>query len=290
MAQTRTFFTKVHEAAPLPDLIAIQKQSYDWFLREGLKELCDEISPIKDFTGRDLELYFTDYYLDEPKFDEVTSKAKNVTYESPLRVNAKLVNRRTGEMKEQEIYLGDFPLMTPRGTFVVNGIERVVVSQVIRSAGVFFTSDTLHSRRYYGAKVIPNRGAWLEMETDSSGVIWVKIDRKRKVAITSLLRAFGYGSDDQLGTLFSDDIYKMNLEATLQKDTAKNESEGVLEVYKRVRPGDLATTDNARSLIHSMFFRFDRLTSDESVVTSLISALDLIYRTTKKQGFCGQRI
>ncbi|KKU48846.1 MAG: DNA-directed RNA polymerase subunit beta [Parcubacteria group bacterium GW2011_GWA2_46_9] len=242
----------------MPDLIAIQKQSYDWFLREGLKELCDEISPIKDFTGRDLELYFTDYYLDEPKFDEVTSKAKNVTYESPLRVNAKLVNRRTGEMKEQEIYLGDFPLMTPRGTFVVNGIERVVVSQVIRSAGVFFTSDTWRGHRYYGAKIIPNRGAWLEMETDPSGVIWVKIDRKRKVVVTSLLRAFGYGSDDQLGTLFSDDIYKMNLEATLQKDTAKNEAEGVLEVYKRVRPGDLATTDNARSLIHSMFFRFDR--------------------------------
>src|SRR3989338_515515 len=258
MNQPRTIFTKVHETVSLPDLIAIQKKSYDWFLREGLRELFDEISPIKDFTGRDLEIYFTDYYLDEPKFDEITSKAKNVTFESPLRANAKLVNSRTGEVKEQEIYLGDFPLMTPRGTFVVNGIERVVVSQVIRSAGVFFTSETLHSRRYYGAKVIPNRGAWLEMETDSSGVIWVKIDRKRKVAITSLLRSFGYGTDDQLRAVFTDDFCQANLEATLQKDTAKDEAAGEIEVYKRIRPGDLATTDNARTLIHSMLFRFDR--------------------------------
>ena len=258
MASARTFFTKLHEAAPLPDLIAIQKQSYEWFLKDGLHELFDEISPIKDFTSRDLELYFTDYYLDEPKFDEVTSKAKNVTFESPLRVNAKLMNRRTGEVKEQEIYLGDFPLMTPRGTFVVNGIERVVVSQVIRSAGVFFTSETWRGRRYYGAKIIPNRGAWLEMETDPSGVVWVKIDRKRKVVVTSLLRAFGHGTDDELRALFPGEQYQFNLEATLQKDIAKNEADGVLEVYKRIRPGDLATTDNARSLIHSMFFRFDR--------------------------------
>ena len=258
MASARTFFTKLHEAAPLPDLIAIQKQSYEWFLKDGLHELFDEISPIKDFTSRDLELYFTDYYLDEPKFDEVTSKAKNVTFESPLRVNAKLMNRRTGEVKEQEIYLGDFPLMTPRGTFVVNGIERVVVSQVIRSAGVFFTSETWRGRRYYGAKIIPNRGAWLEMETDPSGVVWVKIDRKRKVVVTSLLRAFGHGTDDELRALFPGEQYQFNLEATLQKDIAKNEADGVLEVYKRIRPGDLATTDNARTLIHSMFFRFDR--------------------------------
>ncbi|OGL85821.1 DNA-directed RNA polymerase subunit beta [Candidatus Uhrbacteria bacterium RIFCSPLOWO2_02_FULL_48_12] len=258
MASARTFFTKLHEAAPLPDLIAIQKQSYEWFLKDGLHELFDEISPIKDFTSRDLELYFTDYYLDEPKFDEVTSKAKNVTFESPLRVNAKLMNRRTGEVKEQEIYLGDFPLMTPRGTFVVNGIERVVVSQVIRSAGVFFTSETWRGRRYYGAKIIPNRGAWLEMETDPSGVVWVKIDRKRKVVVTSLLRAFGHGTDDELRALFPGEQYQFNLEATLQKDIAKNEADGVLEVYKRIRPGDLATTDNARALIHSMFFRFDR--------------------------------
>ncbi|MFA5954366.1 MAG: DNA-directed RNA polymerase subunit beta [Patescibacteria group bacterium] len=254
----RIRFTVAHEATPLPDLTAIQKQSYDWFLKEGLRELFDEVSPIEDFTGRDLELSFVDYYLDEAKFDEVTSKEKNVTYEAPLRVTAKLTNRRTGEVREQEIYLGDFPLMTPRGTFVVNGIERVVVSQVIRSAGVFFTSEFSRGRRLYGAKVIPNRGAWLEMETDQSGVVWVKIDRKRKVAVTALLRSFGYGTDDQIRQLFKDEAMLPYLEATLQKDTASTEEEGVLEVYKRIRPGDLATTDNARSLIHSMFFRFDR--------------------------------
>jgi DNA-directed RNA polymerase subunit beta len=258
MVPKRRFFTTRQDATPLPDLIAIQKESYDWFLKEGLRELFDEISPIRDFSDRDLELYFTDYYLDEPKFDEVTSKSKNVTWEAPLRVSVKLVNSRTGEVKEQEIYLGDFPLMTNRGTFVINGIERVVVSQVIRSAGVFFTSELFRGRRYYGAKIIPNRGAWLEMETDSTGAVWVKIDRKRKVVVTSLLRSFGFGTDEQIKTLFKDDLAQPNLEATLAKDSAHDEAEGVIEVYKRIRPGDLATTDNARSLIHSMFFRFDR--------------------------------
>src|SRR3989344_2636201 len=141
MANERKFFTTRKDAISLPDLIAVQKQSYDWFVKDGLRELFDEISPIRDFSDRDLELFLTDYYLDEPKFDEVTSKAKNVTWESPLRVTVKLTNNRTGETKEQQIYLGDFPLMTARGTFVINGIERVVVSQVIRSAGVFFTSE-----------------------------------------------------------------------------------------------------------------------------------------------------
>ncbi|MFA7286400.1 MAG: DNA-directed RNA polymerase subunit beta [Patescibacteria group bacterium] len=254
----RKRFGVIREATPLPDLTAIQKQSYDWFLREGLRELFDEVSPIQDFTGRDLELAFTDYYLDEAKFDEITSREKNVTFEAPLRVKAKLTNRRTSEVKEQEIYLGDFPVMTPRGTFVVNGIERVVVSQMIRSAGVFFTSEFVRGRRLYGAKVIPNRGAWLEMETDAAGVAWVKIDRKRKVAVTSLLRSFGYGTDDQIRALFQDELVQPYLEATLAKDIATNEDEGVIEVYKRIRPGDLATTENARTLIQSMFFRFDR--------------------------------
>jgi DNA-directed RNA polymerase subunit beta len=258
MAEPRKFFTRRHEAVALPDLIEVQKRSYDWFLKEGLRELFEEISPLKDFTGRDLELSLTDYYLDEPKFDEVTSRAKNVTYESPLRATARLTNRRTGEVKEQEIYLGDFPLMTPRGTFLVNGIERVVVSQVIRSAGVFFTAEAARGRRYYGAKIIPNRGAWLEMETDQAGAVWVKIDRKRKVVVTSLLRAFGAGSDADIRALFTDPTHHASLEATLKKDVAKNADDGVLEVYKRIRPGDLATIENARQLIHSMFFRFDR--------------------------------
>ncbi|MAG28768.1 DNA-directed RNA polymerase subunit beta [bacterium] len=256
----RKFFTKLHDAIPLPDLIESQKESYDWFLKEGLRELFDEVSPIKDFIGRDLELYLEDYYLDEPKFDELTARSKNVTYEAAIRVKARLVNKRSGEIKEQEIYLGDFPMMTPRGTFIINGIERVIVSQLIRSAGVFFTSDIVRGKIHYGAKVIPNRGAWLELETDANGAIWVKIDRKRKVAITSLLRAFGYGTDSEikevLGKLEEKDSEM--LEETLKRDSASNEDEGLKEVYKRIRPGDLATASNAKQLIHAMFFNFDR--------------------------------
>lgn len=254
-------FAKARDKYPLPDLIEVQKRSYEWFLKEGLKELFEEISPIKDFIGRDLELYFQNYYLDEPRFDEVTAKSKNITFEAALRVLTKLVNKKTGEIKEQEVYLGDFPLMTPRGTFIVNGIERVVVCQLIRSAGVFFTSNLLRGKRYYGAKIIPNRGAWLEIETDLNNVISVKIDRKRKVAITSLLRAFGYGTDEEIKNLFKDvdinpDIKYIN--ATMAKDVAKSETEGLKEVYKRIRPGDLATVDNVRDLIYKMFFSFDR--------------------------------
>ena len=255
------YFGQSPEDVPLPDLVQIQKTSYDWFFQEGLKELFAESSPMKDFTGRDLELWFDDYYFDEPKFDEVVSRAKNITYEAPLRVKARLYNKRSGDSKTQEVYLGDLPLMTARGTFVINGVERTVVSQLIRSAGVFFTSEFYRGRRYYGAKLIPNRGAWLEFETDTNGAIWVKIDRKRKVAVTSLLRAFGYDNEDELRKLFSDVDTRADvryLDATLAKDIAKNADEGLIEVYKRIRPGDLATVDNARSLIFAMFFNYDR--------------------------------
>ncbi len=257
----RRYFTASRDAMALPDLIEVQKQSYRWFLEQGIRELLREISPIKDFIGRDLELTFVDYFIDEPKFDEQTSKAKNITYDAPLRVKTKLVNKRNDDTKEQEVYLGDLPVMTDRGTFIVNGIERVVVSQLVRSAGAFFTAEALRNRRSYGAKVIPNRGAWLEFETDNNNVIWVKIDRKRKVASTSLLRAFGISSDEEIKALFEDiDVHPLNhfIEATLAKDVATNEDEGLIEVYKRIRPGDLATADNAKSLIHSMFFKFER--------------------------------
>jgi len=266
LSSTRKYLTAVREVALMPDLIELQKDSYAWFLKEGLADLFDEVSPITDFIGRDLELYLGEHYLDEPKFNEVESRAKNITFEAPLRVKARLINKKTGETIQQEVFLGDFPLMTGRGTFIVNGIERVVVSQLIRSAGVIFTSEFIKDKKYYGAKVIPNRGAWLEIETDANGVIWVRIDRKRKVAITSLLRAFGYGTDEEIRALFSGVNTTAGeidyLEATIDKDIAKNEAEGLKEVYKRIRPGDLATTDNARQLIHSMFFRFDRYDFD----------------------------
>ncbi|HWQ99994.1 MAG TPA: DNA-directed RNA polymerase subunit beta [Candidatus Methylomirabilis sp.] len=257
----RRYFTASRDAMALPDLIEVQKKSYRWFLEEGIRELLNEISPIKDFIGRDLELSFVDYFFDDPKFDEQTSKEKHINYEAPLRVKTRLVNKRTGETKEQEVYLGELPVMTDRGTFVINGIERVVVSQLVRSAGAFFTAEVVRGRRHYGAKLIPNRGAWLEFETDANNVIWVKIDRKRKVAATSLLRAFGISTDDDIKPLFTDvDTHPLNhyIEATIAKDVASNEEEGYIEVYKRIRPGDLATSDNAKSLIHSMFFKFER--------------------------------
>jgi len=260
----RRFFTDSKESMPMPDLIEIQKDSYKWFLDEGLAELFDEISPITDFNNRDLELYFEDYFLDKPKFSEVESRAKNITYEAPLRVRTTLLNKRTGHKIKQEVFLGDFPLMTDKGTFIINGIERVVVSQLIRSAGVMFTSDFIKGKKYYGAKIIPNRGAWLEIETDPNKVIWVRIDRKRKVAVTSLMRAFGIVTDEEIKKFFKDiDVTKDAdeigyIDATLAKDASHDEAEGLQEVYRRIRPGDLATAENAKSLIHSMFFRFDR--------------------------------
>src|SRR3989339_1943159 len=257
----RQFFTSLRDAVEAPDLIEIQKSSYSWFFEEGLRELFDELSPITDFTGRDLEIYFEDYYIDEPKFDQVTCIKKNITFEAPLRVNVRLANKRTNKTEKQEIYLGDMPLMTDRGTFIVNGIERVVVTQLIRSAGAFFTAEAVRGRRFYGAKIIPNRGAWIEIETDQNNVLWIKVDRKRKVAATSLLRAFGYKNDEDIKKLFEDVNTHPNIDFidnTIKKDAARSEEEGLIEVYRRIRPGDLATADNAKGLIHAMFFNFDR--------------------------------
>ncbi len=257
----RKYFTPILDHLPLKNLIEMQLASYQWFLKEGLRELLDEISPVQDSLGKTFDLFFRDYYLEEPKYDELTSKEKNVTYEAPLKCKVELVNKETGEIKEQEVFLGDFPVMTKRGTFIINGIERVVVSQIIRSAGVFFAADFLNGEEVFGAKIIPNRGAWLEIETDNRGVISVKIDRRRKVPITTLLRAFGYGTDEEILKLFKDvDVHphKKLIRATLEKDISKSEEEGLKEVYKRIRPGDMATAENARSLIYAMFFDFKR--------------------------------
>ncbi|HUT22597.1 MAG TPA: DNA-directed RNA polymerase subunit beta [Candidatus Bipolaricaulota bacterium] len=258
----RKFFTAPYRYE-MPDLIDIQKNSYNWFVREGLKELFGELSPIQDVSGKQLELSFEDYYLDEPKFDETTSRDKNITYEAPLRVKVKLENKKNGTKEDQEIFLGDFPMMTDRGTFVINGIERAIVSQIIRSSGVFFTSNFLREKNktFYGAKIIPNRGAWLEFETDTNNVIWVKIDRKRKVAATALLRAFGVGTDQEILNLTKDVETHPDInytQSTIDKDASRTIEEGLIEVYKRIRPGDLATADNAKSLIYAMFFNFSR--------------------------------
>ncbi|PIS31873.1 MAG: DNA-directed RNA polymerase subunit beta [Candidatus Portnoybacteria bacterium CG08_land_8_20_14_0_20_40_83] len=255
------FFGTHTPVIPLPNLIESQINSYKWFLDHGLKELFEEVSPIRDWSGKELELYFIDYYLDEPKYDEVTAKNRNASYEAPLRGKLRLINKKTGEAKEQEIYLGEFPLMTARGTFIVNGVERVIISQLIRSSGVFFTTSEHRGRKLFGAKIIPNRGAWLEIETDLDNSISVKIDRKRKVPITSLLRAFGIETDEKLFKIFKDadlDPDIKYIEATIKKDVAKNKGEGFIEVYKRLRPGDLATVDNAQQMIEAMFFNFER--------------------------------
>ncbi|MEK7511835.1 MAG: DNA-directed RNA polymerase subunit beta, partial [Patescibacteria group bacterium] len=259
---TRKYFTSA-DRLEMPDLIEIQKNSYNWFLKNGLHELLRELSPIEDISDKGLELFFEDFYLDEPKFDEVVCKEKNITFEAPMRVKVRLNNIKTKKKEVQEIFLGDFPLMTDRGTFIINGIERVVVSQIIRSAGVFFTSNFIRekNRVFYGAKIIPNRGAWLEFETDGNNVLWVKIDRKRKVAATSLLKSFGLATDEEIKQAFKEvdtnpDI--KYIETTLAKDASHSQEEGLIEVYKRIRPGDMATADNAKSLIFAMFFNFDR--------------------------------
>ena len=255
----RKFF-KTMSMVSLPNLIESQTDSYDWFLEKGLKELLQEVNPIADFTEKDLELSFGEYYLDEPKYDEVVAKGKNISYEAPLRCKVQLTIKKTGEVKEQEVYLGDFPLMTERGTFIINGVERVVVSQIIRSPGVFFTMNYVKGKKLFGAKIIPNRGAWLELETDFDGAIFVKIDRKRKIAITSLLRAFGYATDKSLTDIFNDidNGETRYIERTIEKDAAKSQGEGYKEVYKRIRPGDLATESNAKSVVDSMFFSFEK--------------------------------
>jgi DNA-directed RNA polymerase subunit beta len=260
-AASRVYYSKNDDALELPNLIDHQNRSWQWFIEEGLGELLAEVSPIDDYTGGKLSLRFKDYRFEDPKLTEAEARENNTSYDAPLKATVELTNKVTGEVKDQEIYLGDYPFMTSRGTFVINGAERVVVSQLIRSAGVFFTSDLHGTTNLYGAKVIPGRGAWLEFETAANGAIYVKIDRKRKLAITTLLRALGM-TDQQMREAFKsvDTGTKSFLELTLEKDNSRGVNEALIEVYRRIRPGDLATVDNARGLIENMFYnpkRFD---------------------------------
>ena len=255
----RVYYTQQDDAIDLPSLVDHQNKSFQWFVDEGLGELLAEISPIDDYTGTKLSLSFKDYHFDEPKMTEAEARENNVSYDAPLKATVELTNKVTGEVKEQEIYLGDYPWMTTRGTFVINGAERVVVSQLIRSAGVFFTSDQHGSHNLYGAKVIPGRGAWLEFETAANGAVYVKIDRKRKIPVTTLLRALGMTEARMKDSFKHVDQGKLSyLEATLEKDPAKGQNDALIEVYRRLRPGDLATVDNARSLLENMFYNFKR--------------------------------
>ena len=256
----RVFFTGTDSAIAMPNLIAHQEDSWRWFVEDGLSEIFSEINPIDDYTGQKLALRFGSYHFDEPKTTDQFAKENNLTFEAPLHATVELTNKVTGEVKEQEIYLGDYPWMTERGTFIINGTERVVVSQLIRSAGVFFTADTVAGRNYYGAKMIPGRGAWLEFETAPNGTIYVKIDRRRKLSVTTLLRALGHPKTSEIRELFADiDTGETSyIQETLEKDTARGANEALIEVYRRLRPGDLATVDNARQMIERMFFDFKR--------------------------------
>ena len=257
----RKFFTEQSDKGfPVPSLIEMQVDSHQWFIEEGIRDLLDEISPIQDFSGKKLELKFLDHELGEIKHDAETAKEKNITFEAPLKVHVQLINKETGEIKEQDIFLGSIPLMTNRGTFIINGIERVVVSQLVRSPGVFFSGNA-QAPKMHNAKIIPKRGAWLEIETDKKGVIAVKIDRKRKIPITSLIRVMGYEKDSQILELFNDVVENIENDyilTTLEKDSAKTVDESYQQIYRKIRPGDLATPENAKSLIDSLFFDYKK--------------------------------
>jgi len=247
----RRSYARISEVLELPNLIEIQTASYEWFLEEGLKEMFEDISPIEDFTGN-LSLEFIDYSLGEPKYSVAESKERDVTYNAPLRVKVRLINNKTGEIKEQEVFMGDFPLMTDTGTFIINGAERVIVSQLVRSPSVYYNIKmNPNGREGLTATVIPNRGAWLEMETDARDTVYVRIDRTRKLPITVLLRALGFSTDEEIVDLIGDNEYLKN---TLEKDNTETAEKALLEIYERLRPGEPPTVENAKSLIYSRFF------------------------------------
>ncbi|MBD7970951.1 DNA-directed RNA polymerase subunit beta [Paenibacillus gallinarum] len=249
--RTRRSYARINEILEIPNLIEIQQKSYEWFLEEGLREMFKDISPIQDFTGN-LVLEFIDYSLGEPKYTVDDAKERDVTYAAPLRVKVRLINKETGEVKEQEVFMGDFPLMTETGTFIINGAERVIVSQLVRSPSVYFsTKIDKNAKKSYTATVIPNRGAWLELEMDAKDIIYVRIDRTRKIPVTVLLRSLGFGTDAEILELLGDDEYIRN---TLDKDNTDSTEKALIEIYERLRPGEPPTLDNAKSLLVARFF------------------------------------
>jgi DNA-directed RNA polymerase subunit beta len=249
--RTRYSYGKIHEVLQIPNLIETQKNSYEWFLREGLREIFQDISPIQDFTGN-LILSLEDFTLGEPKYSVEQCKDRDVTYAAPMRVNVRLINRETGEIEESEIFMGDFPLMTENGTFIINGAERVIVSQLVRSPGAYYEENIDSTgKRLYNATIIPNRGAWLELETDVNNIVYVRVDRTRKIPATVLIRALGESTNEGILELFGDHPL---VAATLDKDSTSSREEAMVEVYKRLRPGEPPTIENSEQLIQSLFF------------------------------------
>jgi DNA-directed RNA polymerase subunit beta len=263
LAPERKRYMRIPEVLPIPNLIELQLESFQWFLEHGLRELLDEISPIQDFTGKVMELHFKDYEFGDPKYSEIECRTRDLTFAKPLYVDVELRIKETGEIQSQRVYMGDFPTMTQQGTFIINGAERVVVSQLVRSPGVYYTAteDPATGRMLYSAKVIPNRGAWLEFETGAKHQLYVKVDRKRKLEATKLLRAVGYESNDEMAAIFRNvdtDGEAQYIAATLEKDATSTRQEALIEVYKKLRPGDPPTGDNAEKLVESLFFNFRR--------------------------------
>ncbi len=249
--QERWTYSRIREVLNMPNLIEIQQNSYRWFLEEGLREMFRDISPIQDFTGN-LVLEFIDYNLGDPKYEVEECKERDVTFAAPLRVKVRLINKETGEVKEQEVFMGDFPLMTDKGTFIINGAERVIVSQLVRSPGVYYNESIDPSgKKLFGATIIPNRGAWLEFESDLNDNLFVRVDRTRKLPATVLIRALGYATNGQIMELFNDNEY---VRVTLERDNSESVEEALVEIYKRLRPGEPPTVDSARSLLEALFF------------------------------------
>ena len=279
----RKTFSKIGDSIEMPNLIQVQKDSYNWFIEEGLGEVLRDISPIIDYSGN-LVLEFFDYYMeDKTKYTVEEAKERDTTYSTRLHVKVRLINRETGEIKEQEIYLGDFPLMTESGTFVINGAERVVVSQLVRSPGCYYASDfDKTGKRIYTSTVMPIRGAWIEYETDSNDIINVRVDRTRKLPVTCLLRAIGITTDQEIMDLFGEDEKIM---ATIAKDPIKNADEALIEIYKKLRPGELPTVDAARNLFNGLFFDARRYDLSKVGRFKYNQKLSLATRITGKEAF-----
>ena len=288
---TRKTFAKIGDFIEMPNLIKVQKDSYDWFVEEGLGEVLQDISPIVDYSGN-LVLEFFDYYMeDKTKYSVEEAKERDATYSTRLHVKVRLINRETGEIKEQEIYLGDFPLMTESGTFIINGAERVVVSQLVRSPGCYYASEfDKTGKKIFTSTVMPIRGAWIEYETDGNDVFWARVDRTRKIPVTCLLRAIGIATDEEMLALFGDEE---KLKATIQKDTIKTTDEALIEIYKKLRPGELPTVDASRNLFNGLFFderrydlakvgryKFNKKLSLASRISGKVAFEDIIDPTT----------
>ena len=249
---TRMSFAKIEEVLKMPNLIEIQKNSYEWFLKEGLKEVFNDVSGITDFNNN-LVLDFVDYKLDDkPNYSVSECKERDATYAAALRVTARLLNKETGEIKESEVFMGDFPLMTESGTFVINGAERVIVSQLVRSPGVYYKMDYDRSgKELFSSTIIPNRGAWLEYENDVNDVFYVRIDKNRKIPITVFIRCLGLGTDQEILDFFGDDD---RMRATIEKDTCKTMEEALFEIYRKLRPSEPPTIESAQAHINGLFF------------------------------------